>query len=248
MEPRFAGVPPATDWDFEKVAFEETGPHPARRRVPDAHDPLPQRPHGLRRAGGHVCRRHQGRLRARLPVPRSGHDNQRFSAYTCPPLTTVSQDCDEMGRVAVRMLLDNIANEDIAGEKPPGAAQRRAGAAQERLNGSSDPLSTCPPSGARSRRWSSRSACARRISPRRKTTMRSATSKMSRRLCEMKITPLPCAFSCWISDMTFSCSGTPRAAVGSSMITRRAFQNMARRSPPPGAGRRRRRRRAHRAG
>ena len=32
----------------------------------------------------------------------AGHDNQRFSAYTCPPLTTVSQDCDEMGRVALQ--------------------------------------------------------------------------------------------------------------------------------------------------
>ena len=44
----------------------------------------------------------------------------------------------------------------------------------------------------------------------------------------MKMTPLPCAFSDWISEITFSCSGTPSAAVGSSMITRRAFQYMAR--------------------
>ena len=33
------------------------------------------------------------------------------------------------------------------------------------------------------------------FSPRRNTTMRSATSKISRRLCEMNITPLPWAFS-----------------------------------------------------
>ena len=32
----------------------------------------------------------------------AGHDNQRLSAYTCPPLTTVSQDCDEMGRDRAR--------------------------------------------------------------------------------------------------------------------------------------------------
>jgi DNA-binding LacI/PurR family transcriptional regulator len=38
----------------------------------------------------------------------AGHDNQRFSAYTCPPLTTVSQDCDEIGRVALSMLLARI--------------------------------------------------------------------------------------------------------------------------------------------
>ena len=40
----------------------------------------------------------------------AGHDNQRLSAYTCPPLTTVSQDSEEMGRIALRMLFDRINN------------------------------------------------------------------------------------------------------------------------------------------
>ena len=40
--------------------------------------------------------------------------------------------------------------------------------------------------------------------------------------------PLPCALSDWISEITLRCSGTPSAAVGSSMMTRRAFQYMAR--------------------
>ncbi len=38
----------------------------------------------------------------------AGHDNQRLSAFTCPPLTTVSQDCDEMGRLALNLLFARI--------------------------------------------------------------------------------------------------------------------------------------------
>jgi DNA-binding LacI/PurR family transcriptional regulator len=45
----------------------------------------------------------------------AGHDNQRLSAYTCPPLTTVSQDCDEMGRIALKMLLAGIDQGEVAG-------------------------------------------------------------------------------------------------------------------------------------
>ena len=45
----------------------------------------------------------------------AGHDNQRLSAYTCPPLTTVSQDCEEMGRIALRMLFDRISSGETAG-------------------------------------------------------------------------------------------------------------------------------------
>ena len=45
----------------------------------------------------------------------AGHDDQRLSAYTCPPLTTVSQDCNEMGRVALKMLLERIHGEESIG-------------------------------------------------------------------------------------------------------------------------------------
>ena len=41
----------------------------------------------------------------------AGHDNQPLSAYTCPPLTTVSQDCRRMGEVALDMLLAVISGE-----------------------------------------------------------------------------------------------------------------------------------------
>ena len=45
----------------------------------------------------------------------AGHDNQRLSAYTCPPLTTVSQDSEEMGRIALKMLFDRIGGGETAG-------------------------------------------------------------------------------------------------------------------------------------
>jgi DNA-binding LacI/PurR family transcriptional regulator len=119
LEPRFAGRPPATDWDFEKVAFEETarilrdGGFPTRT-VLCPND---------RMAFGVLSAMYQAGLKVGFgkdcDYRVAGHDNQRFSAYTCPPLTTVSQDCDEMGRVAVRMLLD-----DLASGGPPGESRK----------------------------------------------------------------------------------------------------------------------------
>ena len=60
----------------------------------------------------------------------AGHDNQRFSAYTCPPLTTVSQDCDEMGRVALACCSTASAVASRRPRQQEGAARRRARAAQ----------------------------------------------------------------------------------------------------------------------
>ena len=48
----------------------------------------------------------------------AGHDNQPLSAYTWPPLTTVSQDVDRMGRLALNLLLVL----QIAGVPLPGFA------------------------------------------------------------------------------------------------------------------------------
>ena len=53
----------------------------------------------------------------------------------------------------------------------------------------------------------------------------------------MKMMPFPAALSDWISERTLRCSGTPRAAVGSSMMTRRASRRLRGRSRPPVADR-----------
>ena len=110
QEPRFAGMTPSGDWDFEKVAFDEAARTLreggfATRTILCPND---------RMAFGVLAAMYQAGLKVGFgpdcDYRVAGHDNQRFSAYTCPPLTTVSQDCDEMGRVALRMLFDSIDN------------------------------------------------------------------------------------------------------------------------------------------
>jgi DNA-binding LacI/PurR family transcriptional regulator len=108
LEPRFAPMADTSDWDFEKVAFEAAvrtlrdGGF-ATRTVLCPND---------RMAFGVLAAMYQAGLKVGFgpdcDYRVAGHDNQRFSAYTCPPLTTVSQDCDEMGTVALKMLLDSM--------------------------------------------------------------------------------------------------------------------------------------------
>lgn len=43
----------------------------------------------------------------------AGHDNQNFSQYTTPSLTTVSQDTKQMGILAARALLENDGDNDL---------------------------------------------------------------------------------------------------------------------------------------
>ena len=47
----------------------------------------------------------------------AGHDNQPLSAYTSPSLTTVSQDCDRMGKLALSLLFSKMDRPDA--NKPP---------------------------------------------------------------------------------------------------------------------------------
>jgi DNA-binding LacI/PurR family transcriptional regulator len=111
LEPRYAGMP-APDWDFEKVAFEETARMLREGGFPTRTVLCPND----RMAFGVLAAMYEAGLKVGYgpdcDYRVAGHDNQRFTAYTSPPLTTVSQDCEEMGRVALRMLLDHIAGDD----------------------------------------------------------------------------------------------------------------------------------------
>ena len=111
LEPRYAGMP-APDWDFEKVAFEETARTLREGGFPTRTVLCPND----RMAFGVLAAMYEAGLKVGYgpdcDYRVAGHDNQRFTAYTSPPLTTVSQDCDEMGRVALRMLLDHIGGDD----------------------------------------------------------------------------------------------------------------------------------------
>src|SRR4029079_10305456 len=57
--------------------------------------------------------------------------------------------------------------------------------------------------------------------PRRRTVMRVATSKMSWRLCDTRMTASPCSASRLTSSSTWRVCRTPSAAVGSSKSTSR---------------------------
>jgi DNA-binding LacI/PurR family transcriptional regulator len=110
LEPRFADQVASSEWNFERFSFDEAtrilrnGGFPTRTLL-CAND---------RVAFGVLAAMYQAGLKVGFgqdcDFRVAGHDNQRLSAYTCPPLTTVSQNCDEMGRVALRMLFDCMDN------------------------------------------------------------------------------------------------------------------------------------------
>ena len=120
LEPRFASQAPSSDWNFERASFEEAarilrdGGFPTRTLL-CAND---------RVAFGVLAAMYQAGLKVGFgpdcDFRVAGHDNQRLSAYTCPPLTTVSQDCDEMGRIALGMLLARIGSGELAGRSNAG--------------------------------------------------------------------------------------------------------------------------------
>ena len=92
---------PTNEWDFEKVSFDE-----ASRILRDGGFPTKTLLCANDRvAFGVLAAMYQAGLKVGFAPDChyrvAGHDNQRLSAFTCPPLTTVSQDSDEMGRVAL---------------------------------------------------------------------------------------------------------------------------------------------------
>jgi DNA-binding LacI/PurR family transcriptional regulator len=108
FEPRFANNPPAGEWDFERVSFDEASRILAKGGFPTrtilcAND---------RVAFGVLAAMYQAGCKVGFAPDCqyrvAGHDNQRLSAYTCPPLTTVSQDSDKMGRIALDLLFGRI--------------------------------------------------------------------------------------------------------------------------------------------
>ena len=106
--PLFAFSGRSDTWDFEKFAFDQTttilsqGGF-ATNTVLCANDRLA---FGVLaacyEAGIEVGRETDCDLRV------AGHDNQPLSAFTCPPLTTVSQNYDDIGRIATEILLAKL--------------------------------------------------------------------------------------------------------------------------------------------
>jgi len=109
LAPDHLPLPADRDWDFERFGFEamqtaiEAG-RAAGRTVLCANDRL---------AFGAIAAAWQAGLRVgrdeNCDLRIAGHDDHPLSRYTCPPLTTVAQDFDGIGRQAVEILLRRLS-------------------------------------------------------------------------------------------------------------------------------------------
>ena len=107
-----------SDWDFERIGFEEGMRLIEERSLPSdtvlcSNDRL---------AIGLIAAAYQKGLRVgRGPgcaLRVAGHDDHPFSQFTCPPLTTVSQDYRAIAKRSVEVLFKLIDGVEPAGERP----------------------------------------------------------------------------------------------------------------------------------
>jgi DNA-binding LacI/PurR family transcriptional regulator len=110
LRPSFVKLGDAQHWDFEAIAYEAAraalrGSGLPSRTLLCAND---------RVAFGVIAAISESG--ASIGLGRdyrvAGHDNQRFSAYTSPPLTTVAQDVERMSGVAFELLIDKMDQAD----------------------------------------------------------------------------------------------------------------------------------------
>ncbi|CAN7199680.1 LacI family transcriptional regulator [Phyllobacterium sp. LjRoot231] len=112
LEPRFVKIDPSLTWEFEKFAFDATvrilreGGFPTKT-VLCATDRI---------AFGVVAAAYQAGLKVGrgedCDLRVAGHDDQPLSRYMCPPLTTVAQNYNEIGRLAIKLLFDKLGEND----------------------------------------------------------------------------------------------------------------------------------------
>ncbi len=107
-EPCFVELPDLRTWEFEKFGFDEamralrSGGFPTRT-VLCAND---------RVAFGVLSAAFQTGLKvghgSGCDLRVAGHDDHPLSRYTCPPITTVAQNYEEIGRLAIELLLGKL--------------------------------------------------------------------------------------------------------------------------------------------
>ena len=123
LEPKYVATSSDTSWDFERFGFTEAmralqnGGFPTRT-VLCANDRI---------AFGVLAAAYQSGLKVGhgedCDLRVAGHDDHPLSRYTCPPLTTVAQNYNEIGRIAVELLFSRINARPEDGEDEP-AGQR----------------------------------------------------------------------------------------------------------------------------
>ena len=111
-EPRIIELEQSRSWDFEHYAFEQTARIMREKaRFPTstvlcANDRIAFGvTAALWQAGLKI-----GRLKD-CDIRVAGHDNNPLSEYTCPPLTTVAQDYNEIGRLAMELLFRTLGED-----------------------------------------------------------------------------------------------------------------------------------------
>ncbi len=114
-EPRILPISDTTTWDFERFAFEEAS------RLFEHLDRLPSRTilcANDRLAFGVMAAAWQKGLKVghggENDIRVAGHDDHPLSEYAYPPITTVAQNYDEIGRIAIELLLGKLNEEEKA--------------------------------------------------------------------------------------------------------------------------------------
>lgn len=109
-EPRIVPISDTATWDFERFAFDEAS------RLFEKPDRLPTRTilcANDRLAFGVIAAAWQRGLKighgADCDLRVAGHDDHPLSEYACPPLTTVAQNYNEIGRLAIELLLRKLS-------------------------------------------------------------------------------------------------------------------------------------------
>jgi DNA-binding LacI/PurR family transcriptional regulator len=119
VEPAFANLGARESWEFERISYEAAaailrgGGFPTKT-ILCAND---------RVAFGVLAAINETGAKIGIGPDRdyrvAGHDNQPLSAYTSPSLTTVSQDFERMGKIALSMLFSQMGQSDATLGEPP---------------------------------------------------------------------------------------------------------------------------------
>ena len=108
LQPEVIRMPARRDWRFEALGFSETervleGPGFPTRTILCGNDRI---------ATGVIAAAFQHGLKVgrdpKADLRVAGHDDHPLSRFTCPPLTTVAQDYEQLGVRALDLLLDRI--------------------------------------------------------------------------------------------------------------------------------------------
>lgn len=113
VTPNVLDLSDTATWDFERFAFEEAS------RLLEKPGQLPTRTilcANDRLAFGVIAAAWQKGLKvghgADFDLRIAGHDDHPLSQYACPPITTVAQNYNEIGRLAIELLLRKLSETD----------------------------------------------------------------------------------------------------------------------------------------